>query len=122
MTKMTKEQKERLEGKTKKGKEVYFKDKRTGKPTLWGIVEDEVFVMVNDYKHLLQRIKCATNKLSSNGSNSYWDGSEYGYRTGYYTYDKNYKKICWGQFTQFLTQKEYSELLQKAKAKGWIFN
>ena len=55
----------------------------------------------------------------SRESGAYWDGSKYGYRTGYYTYDKNMKYIVWGQFTQFLTEKEYNKLLTKARAKGW---
>ena len=93
------------------GKPIHFKLKQTGDRTLWGTVEDEVYIMVDDYKHMIQRFKFA--KEISN------DDSEYGYRTCYYTLDKKEQKIKWGQYTQSLTEREYRELLGKAKAKGW---
>jgi hypothetical protein len=93
------------------GRTVTFKNKdRPGSYAL-GVVEDEVYVMVSDYKHLIQRIRFA-------GGVS-WDGSEFGYRTGYFTYDAKCRRIVWGQFTQFLTQIEYQALLSAARAKGW---
>ena len=109
---MTAQQKKRLESHSGIGKEVWFKDKETGKHELWGIVEDEVYIMVEDYRHMIQRIKAPKGE-------EYWDGCEYGYRTGYYTYDKAMKRLVWGQFTQFLTEKQYRELLGKARDKGW---
>ena len=75
-----------------------------------GTVLDEVYVIVGDYKHMIQRIE--TEK-------PYWDGSRIAYRTCYYTYDAVGKHIKFGQFTQFLTEKEYREFLSKAKAKRW---
>jgi len=108
---MDEEQKKKLAAKTRLGKTVWFKDKQTGKPRRWGIVEDEVYILVSDYKHMIQQIR--------HPESACWDGSKYGYRTGYYTYDKNMKHIVWGQFTQFLTEKEYNQLLSKARAKGW---
>lgn len=77
-----------------------------------GKVVDEVYIIVNDYKHMIQKIEFAQG-LS-------WDRSKYAYRTGYYTWDANFKRIIWGQFTQFLTEKEYSRLLEQARKKGWI--
>ena len=109
---MHKEKIIRLEKMSGIGKVVTFRRKSVpGQADRIGIIEDEVYFMVNDYKHMIQRIKFAENVS--------WDGSQYGYRTGYYTYDKNMERIRWGQFTQFLTEKEYRELLSKAKAKGW---
>ena len=109
---MDEEQKKKLVSKTRIGKTVWFKDKQTGIPERFGVVEDEVYILVHDYKHMIQKIR--------HPQSAYWDGSKFGYRTGYYTYDKNMKHIVWGQFTQFLTEKEYNQLLSKARAKGWI--
>ena len=108
---MDEEQRKRLEAKSRIGKTVWFKDKQTGQRIRWGIVEDEVYIMVSDYKHMIQKIR--------HPKSAYWDGSKFGYRTGYYTYDKNMKNIIWGQFTQFLTEREYKRLLDKAQKKDW---
>ncbi len=105
------DQRKRLEAKSGIGKFVKFKDKKTRKTTLMGVVRDEVYILVGDYKHLIQRIEKDAG---------YWDGSKFGYRTGYYTYDKGGKRILWGQYTQFLTEREYRTLLNKAEAKGWL--
>ena len=101
----------RLEKASMIGKAVYFKNKATGDRELWGIVEDEVYIMVSDYKHMIQKFRFAEGVSN--------DDSAYGYRTGYYTLDKHGGKIKWGQFTQSLTEREYRELLGKAQAKGW---
>jgi hypothetical protein len=108
---LTDQQRQRLEGATRIGKTILHKDKDGGGYRRMGIVEDEVYIIVNDYKHVIQKIKieCGT----------YWDGSQYAYRTGYYTYDAKRKRIVWGQYTQFLTEQEYKKLLSKARAKGW---
>lgn len=76
-----------------------------------GVVEDEVHVMVNDYRHVIQKIRFAEGVA--------WDGSVHAYRTGYYTYDRNKKRIVWGQYTQFLSEREYKALLAQARAKCW---
>ena len=101
----------KLETATMIRKRIQFKDKEAGTKTVWGRVEDEVYIMVGDYKHMIQKFRFAEGVA--------WDGSEYGYRTGYYTLDKHQRQIKWGQFTQSLTEKEYRELLARAKAKGW---
>lgn len=108
---MTAAQLQRLEGMTRIGGDVVFKRKGSGRRWVLGKVEDEVSIIVGDYKHVIQRIQFAPGES--------WDGSEYAYRTGYYTYDASMKRIVWGQYTQFLTQLEYVELLGKARAKGW---
>ena len=108
---MTEAQRARLESMSRMGKDVRFKHKgRRGGHTM-GRVEDEVYVMVNDYKHLLQRIRFLDGVS--------WDGSTHAYRSGYYTYDSDKTRIVWGQYTQFLTEKEYKALLGLARAKGW---
>jgi hypothetical protein len=108
---MTAPQLKRLEGMTRVGRDVVFKHKGGGGRRVVGKVEDEVYVMVGDYKHVIQRIRFAPGVS--------WDGSEYAYRTGYYTYDASMRRIVWGQYTQFLTQLEYAALLGKVWAKGW---
>jgi hypothetical protein len=109
---MTPDQEKRLEGMSRQGQTVKFKNK--GKPGYQeiGKVVDEVYIMVDDYKHLIQKIEFKDGVS--------WDGSKFAYRTGYYTYDGQMKNIKWGQYTQFLTEKEYKALLSKAKEKGWI--
>ena len=116
---MNGEQKKKLEAKSSIGKTVWFKDKKTGKHIRQGIVEDEVYILVSDYKHLIQRIRCPEGAAWSGNKLGYWDGSHFGYRTGYYTFDKYGRNIVWGQFTQFLTEREYQKLLAKAREKGW---
>jgi len=108
---MTKQQLARLEAMTGVGKQVKFKDKGGDGHTVMGTIEDEVFHMVSDYKHVIQRIRFAEDVS--------WDGSTHAYRTGYWTYDGKGSRIVWGQYTQFLTEIEYRVLLQKAMDKGW---
>jgi hypothetical protein len=100
-----------LESMSMVGRPVTFKNK--GKPGSWivGTVEDEVSIIVWEYKHLIQRIKFAEGVS--------WDGSTHAYRTAYYTYQAGRAYIKWGQYTQFLTEAEYRELLGKAREKGW---
>src|SRR5262249_7070954 len=104
-------QRQRLERVSRIGKQVVHKHKGGGGYRGMGIVEDEVYVLANDYKHVIQKIRLE--------SGTYPDGSRYAYRTGYYTYDAKRKRIVWGQYTQFLTEQEYKQLLAKAQAKGW---
>ena len=68
---------------------------------------------------LIQRVKYPEDGQFEGSKSKQWDGSPYGYRTGYYTYDKTEKRIVWGQYTPFLTEKEYKSLLEKAKEEGW---
>lgn len=104
------EQRSRLERMSRIGKRVLHKQKGGVGFNLMGTVVDEVYVIVSDYKHMIQKIKFADGMG--------WGGNEYAYRTGYYTYDAKAKTVRWGQYSQFLTESEYRELLAKAKAKG----
>ena len=107
---MTEEQRKRLDALSTIGSPVHFKDKGTTDHTKMGSVVDEVSVIVRDYKHFIQRIQ---------PYEPYWDGSLIGYRTCYYTFEASGKNLKFGQYTQFLTEKDYATLLSKAKAKGW---
>jgi hypothetical protein len=105
-------QKIRLEKASRIGKKVWFKDKYDNrKSRLWGTVKDEVYILVADYKHMIQRIELAKGITN--------DGSKYAYRTGYYTFDAGHNHVLWGQYTQCLTEKQYNELLNKARGSGW---
>jgi len=105
-----KKQREKLEGWTTVEKLVHFKVRGGSERTKTGTVVDEVYIIVGDYKHLIQKIK---------SDKPFWDGSRIAYRTCYYTFDAAGKHIKFGQYAQFLTEKEYKELLSNAKAKGW---
>jgi hypothetical protein len=108
---LTAEEFKRLESMTMIGRPVKFKNKGSAGHWVVGIVVDEVYYIIGDYKHLIQKVKFADNVS--------WDTSEHGYRTGYYTYQHGKKYIKWGQYTQFLTGHEYKRLLEKARLKGW---
>ena len=108
---MNSNQRKKLEQMSGQKKHVNFKNKDGSGYTNIGIVDDEVYIMVGDYKHMIQKIRFNAGKS--------WDSSIFGYRTCYYTYDKDIKNIKCGQFAQFLTQIEYKKLLQLAKEKGW---
>ena len=111
MSELTPQDRQRLESQSMLHKPIKFKTKGTGESWDVGVVEDEVYVIVNDYKHMIQKIRFTEGKG--------WGDNQFAYRTGYYTFQYNTNKIKWGQFTQFLTESEYKELLGKAKAKGW---
>lgn len=107
---LTKQQLRRLEAASCIGRHVRFKNKDGSGHEDMGVVLDEAYIIVFDYKHMIQRIR---------RDEPYWDGSRIGYRTCYYTFDAKKKHVKFGQYTQFLTEKEYAVLLSEAKAKGW---
>jgi hypothetical protein len=108
---LTKEQLDTLISMSMLGRNITFKYKhKPGRYTV-GLVEDEVYIIIGEYKHLIQKVRFQDGVS--------WDGSTHAYRTGYYTYAAGRKTIKWGQYTQFLTEKEYRLLLQKARDKGW---
>ena len=109
---LTDDELKKLESMSMLGRTVTFKNKGTEGSWKVGRVVDEVYKIVGDYKHIIQKIEFEAGVS--------WDGSTHAYRTGYYTYQHGKKYIKWGQYTQFLTEKEYKDLLQKAKQKGWL--
>src|SRR5882724_7095345 len=85
---LTDEQRKRLEAQTMKGRYVWFKNKgQPGRKSMGKVVE-EVYIIVGEYKHLIQKIEF--------GDGVSWDGSRHAYRTGYYTYQYGRKNIKWG--------------------------
>jgi hypothetical protein len=48
-----------LKAATRVGKPMWFKNKKTGEQEMWGTVDDEVYIIVADYKHLIQRTRYA---------------------------------------------------------------
>ncbi len=53
---MTEEQRARLEGMSMKERQVWFKNKGAAGKELMGVVEDEVYSMVSDYKHMIRSV------------------------------------------------------------------
>lgn len=98
---------QRLEAATRLGKEVCLNERGSGRP----MVEDEVGLVVDDAKHVIQKI------LLANGVS--WDGSRYGYKTRSFTIDARTGSVKWAQYSQVMSEREYSELLAKARAKAW---
>ena len=108
---MTPQQRAKLERMSRLGQTVTHKRKGGAGREVVGTVVDEVYIIVSDYKHMIQQIRFPDHAR--------WDGSEFAYRVGYYTYDASGKHIKWGQYTSVLTESQYRELLAKARAKGW---
>jgi hypothetical protein len=100
----------KLEARSMIGRKIWFKEKGETERSEMGVVTDEVYIIVGDYKHMIQRVRRDV---------PYWDGCNYAYRTGYYTFDASGQKLKWGQFTQFLTEEQYRALLAQAREKGW---
>ena len=112
---MTKSERKLLEAKSGIGKPVWFKFK--GKPgrKLWGWVEDEVSIIVNDYKHLIQRIKLEPGFRASDGNHH-----KYAFRTAYYTLAAKSRKPVFGQYATMLFESDYQRLACMAHEKGWL--
>lgn len=109
---LTPEQTRKLESYSGINKPVTFKDKYApGRKIVLGTIVDEVGFVSFDYKYVVQKIKLTPNIV--------WDGSEFAYRSGYYTFDGTMKKVLWGQYHSCLSEREYKELLTLARAKGW---
>ena len=74
-----------------------------------GVVDDDVSLIVDSAKYLIQRIGLADGVA--------WDGSEYAYRLGALVIDPRTRAIRWTQYTPTLTECEYATLLAQAVAK-----
>lgn len=101
----------KLEAMTRIGKDVRLIDRETGTEKVWGVVEDEVGIVVDGAKHVIQRVRLADDMT--------WNGDSYGYRTGSFFVDRRTGSIKWAQYAQTLLEPEYRELLALAKKKGW---
>lgn len=101
----------KLESMTRIGTEVRVIDRQTGRETFWGVVEDEVAIVVEDAKHVIQRIRLADDARRN--------GDEYGYKTGTFFVNRHTGRIKWAQYAQAVTESELQELLALAKKKGW---
>jgi hypothetical protein len=101
----------KLETATRIGKEVIAQARDAWSPIVWGVVEDEVSLVVDGAKHVIQRIRLSKDIA--------WDGSEYGYKTGTFQLDARTGAVKWAQYSQVLSERELSELLARARSKGW---
>ena len=102
---------QKLEAATRVGKEVWLNGKGGWTPMLWGVVEDEVAIVVDSTKHVIQRIRFADGVS--------WDGSKYGYKTGAFTLDPRTGAVKWAQYSQCVSEEELKALIAKARDKGW---
>jgi len=105
------EQTKKLESYSGINKRVTFKNKYAPGKVLLGTIVDEVGIVSFDYKYVVQKIRLAPEIV--------WDGSEFAYRNGYYTFDGTMQKVLWGQYHSCLSECEYEQLLTLARAKGW---
>jgi hypothetical protein len=108
---MTADQERKLRSASRIGKQVRFKNKKEAGHRIVGVVEDEVYIIVSDYKHMIQRIKFADGQG--------WSGNQYAYRVAYYTWDAGMKSVKWGQYHSLLAESELKSLIYQAKEKGW---
>jgi hypothetical protein len=111
MAKLSTHEKAQLQSHSAIGHSVRFKERGGTKKEKQGIVVDEVSCMVGQHKQVLQRIRLEKGIR--------WDESEYAYRSGYYTFTDESRRLVWGQYSQLLTQKEFRSLLRKARNRGW---
>ncbi len=109
---------ERLHNWSNIGKITKFKEKKIkGKKVELGTIVDEVSqIQHNDpeYKHFIQKIEYKEQMFK---------GLKYsgtGYRMCYYTIDAKETKIAFGQFACHMTEKDFTELMNKAKDKGFF--
>jgi hypothetical protein len=107
-------ERERLANATGVKKHVKLKYKGTLHNYVLGTVEDEVSVIDNDYKHVIQRIELDDPKTARE-----W-GVNLAYRHGYFTLSKKRRKLTWGQYHSIIPAPAYRQLIQKAKRKGWL--
>ncbi|MBI2202243.1 MAG: hypothetical protein HYU41_00040 [Candidatus Rokubacteria bacterium] len=105
------DEQQKLENATRVGKEVMANARDSWTPVVWGVVEDEVSLVVDGAKHVIQRVRLAKGVS--------WDGSEYGYKTGAFLIDPRTGAVKWAQYSQVLSESEYTQLLARARAKGW---
>jgi len=111
---MTPIQKGWLADATGLGKKVRLKykdqEKRPGKRTI-GTVVDEVSIIADECKHVLQRIEYSPGMQE--------DQSNYAYRAGYYILTAKGDGIVFGQYSPLLTESNMRALLHEAHQKRW---
>jgi hypothetical protein len=108
--KLNKAQQKQLEDASCKGKRVKFVYPETGETWSDGRVVDEIENIGGHYKSVLQQI---------DPGEKYPDGSRFGYRFGYYVYSAKVKRVIWAQRPLLASAKEFQDLLDQARAKGW---
>lgn len=103
----------KLDAATRVGKTVQALG-RDGTSTLaFGVVEDEVCLVVDGAKYIMQRIRLADGVG--------WDDSRYAYRFGAFVVDVRTRAIRWTQYTPTMTEREYATLLARAAEKWPAF-
>jgi len=88
------------------GKPVKATVKGTDKRKEMGRIEDLVSHIVDENRYEIQKIKLHKGGIA--------------YRTCYYTGDSKYIGLKFGGFATIMNESDFSELINKAKKKGWI--
>lgn len=89
------------------GSTVTFKLKGEPGKRAVGVVDDHVFIIVQDYKHFIRRIRLHTQDEN--------DGCEWAYRIGYYTWRGAGDSVVFGQFHPLLTESQMQRLFEQAR-------
>jgi hypothetical protein len=109
-SRLTSEQRAKIEAKTTNGETVCFRKKPVG------VVEDEVSRICGEgeYKNFLQRIRLHEAKATELGS-------VYAYRWCYYSFSDSGDKLTFGQYALLMSENQLQEILTEARNKGWLF-
>ena len=101
--KLTDKQRQSLQNASGLGKRVKFAYPGEGQ---WeGNIEDEVSVVCDRYKYVLQKLVADDQSIQ--------------YRFGYYVFSTQVKRVMWVQRALVMTASDTKELLGKAIKKGW---
>lgn len=76
-----------------------------------GVVEDEVAVIGNQVKHVLQRIRLSNRPPSG--------PDEYGYKLGTFVWSETSRSVKWAPHAEVMSEREIGELLSKARDRRW---
>ena len=109
---LTELQRSRLQVMSQTGRPVYFVPKGSTSRMMVGIVEDEVSIIADHCKLIIQRIRHTAERARESGS-------RFAYRSCYYSYTADLSRIVFGQYAQCVSEREFQDLLNQARTKGW---
>ena len=112
MAELTTEQRARLQAMSQIGRPAHFVAKGPTTSTNIGTVVDEVSIISDHFKLMVQQIRHSPEQVDL-------AGTELAYRFCYYSFTADMKHIKFGQFALTVSAEELKELLRQARAKGW---
>lgn len=89
-----------------RGKTITAKVKGTNDEKEIGVIDDLVYQMAGENRYEIQRIKLRKGGIE--------------YRICYYTCDANDTHPHFAQYAPIMNESDFSELINKAKEKGWL--